>query len=48
MLGVSLNVIQLVLINYKSFLLKALQVWMLCLATPAWYSQVSSGLYQLG
>ena len=45
MFGVSLNVIHSALINCRSFYLKALQIWMLCSATLAWYSQVRSGLY---
>ena len=34
---VSLNVIHPTLINCMSFFLKALHVWMLCPAAPAWY-----------
>jgi len=47
-LGASSNSIHPSLINCKSFLLKALQEWMICPVIPAWYSQLSSDLYQLG
>ena len=46
--GVPSKVIYLALIKCMSLFLKALQVWMLCPTAPAWYSQVRSGLYQLG
>jgi hypothetical protein len=45
MFGVSLNVIHSALINCSSFYLKALQNWMLCSATLAWYSQVWGQVY---
>jgi len=48
MLGVSSKVIHPTLNNYKCFLLNAKQVSILQLGFPAWYSKVSSGLYQLG
>jgi hypothetical protein len=44
---VSSNVIHPTLINCMSFFLKAQHICMLCLATPIWYSQVRSNLYEL-
>jgi hypothetical protein len=47
-LGVSLNDTHPILMSSNNLFLKALQVSIPCLGLPAWYSQVNSGLYQMG